>query len=268
MPNLSQLRFELVVASTVKCGQGWHLPERAWTDHRLMLVRGGCGELEQAGRRVPLRRGSVVFGLPGEIYGVRQDERKKLSVSVLRFRALTRARRETTLAEFRPALVFQPAGFPLLEQAAIRLTHAVPSVPAAADDLGDALLRALLWLVRDDRPQTDDHQGPNHAYQDLKPALEHLRTLDQREPGVTVLARLCGLSVSTFRRRMQECFGQSPKQYILRTRLDRAQGLLLESPYTVEAIAAELGYSEPAHFSRQFKQHTGLSPARFRASHQ
>ena len=114
----------------------------------------------------------------------------------------------------------------------------------------------------------EDAALPALAFQELKPALESLQSDGRPEQTVSALARSCGLSPGTFRRRMHALFKQSPKQYLLRRRIDRAKSMLLESAYTIEAIAVALGYGETAHFSRQFKQHTGLTPRYFRASYQ
>lgn len=257
---------EFIVACTVKCGRGWELPHRAWPDHRIVVVRGGTGELAHDGRRQALRRGSVVFGLPGEDYAIRQDARRRLMLSVVRFQSRTAAHEPLALKAFRPAICLQPVGFPLLEQLAMQLTHAVPRVPAVADGLNAALLDALLWLLRDGAA-TAQASTTALAGEELKPALERLAT-DDEGPRIAALARLCGLSPGTFRRRMHAFAGESPKRYLQRRRLDRAKTLLLESSYSIEAIAAELGYSETAHFSRQFKTHTGVSPRHFRASYQ
>lgn len=45
----------------------------------------------------------------------------------------------------------------------------------------------------------------------------------------------------------------------------RARLYLDETDYTVEAIAAELGYRDPANFRRAFRKAEGCSPARYRA---
>lgn len=262
------IHFDLIVACSVKCGHGWQVPERTWPDHRLVIVRGGSGELTHAGRAHRLRRGSVVFGLPGECYGLRQDPHRRLVISVLRFHARTRTGRTRVLAAYRPALCLQPAGFPLLESLALRLTRSVPSVPARARGMSASLLRTLLWLIREDQGGSEKLAASSLAFQDLKPALTLLEADGATDLGIAALARLCGLSSGTFRRRMQECFKESPKQVVLRARIDRAKSMLLESAYTIEAIADALNYSEPAHFSRQFKQYTGATPTAFRTSHE
>ena len=45
--------------------------------------------------------------------------------------------------------------------------------------------------------------------------------------------------------------------------MSRAAELLLDAGLKVVEVAAELGFSDPAHFSRSFKQVYGVSPERF-----
>ena len=47
-------------------------------------------------------------------------------------------------------------------------------------------------------------------------------------------------------------------------RLQRAQQLLRETAQPVSAVAAEIGYSNPAKFSSAFKNRFGISPTEYR----
>lgn len=266
--NLDKARFQLVVAASVKCGPGWQLDKRSWPDHRILIIRGGSGQLVHRHGTQELRRGQVIFGLPGEEYGVLQNDRRRLIVSALRFRVFTAQQRVASLSEFRRKLCAKMECFPLLEQLALRLTGSISTVPCRPVQLADSLLRLILWLIQDDHEGGAHGDARNVALQELKPVLDLPLQPGKPEPSIDALARLCGMSTSTFRRRLGLCFGTSPKQFMLQRRINRAKMLLLESLYTVESIATELGYREPAHFSRQFKQHVGISPARFRTSNQ
>jgi AraC family transcriptional activator of pobA len=46
--------------------------------------------------------------------------------------------------------------------------------------------------------------------------------------------------------------------------LMEAQRLLIYTSASAVQIAAELGFQDPAYFSRFFKRHTGLTPLAFR----
>ncbi|MEO8206621.1 MAG: AraC family transcriptional regulator [Chthoniobacterales bacterium] len=266
---VSGFGFNIVVSVSTKCGRGWNLPLRPWPDHRLLLVRSGSGELIFTGHSCKLRRGDLVFGIPGETYGFTQDERAPLVISVIRFELLDAQHRKTKLpSAFRPEIRMQLEGFPLLEQLMLRLTNSVPSLPYYADNASNALLHSILWLIREDGHRNDTLQSTGLAFQELKPALDYPFQPGKLSPGTEQLARLCGMTVNKFRRRIRLCFDQSPKQFFLQRRMEHAKILLLESPYTVEAITAELGYRETAHFCRQFKKVTGLSPGSFRTSRQ
>jgi AraC-like DNA-binding protein len=79
-----------------------------------------------------------------------------------------------------------------------------------------------------------------------------------------VLARLTKLSVSYFPRAFKTTFGYSPHLFLLRRRMERAQGLMLKSNAPLAQIAIECGFADQAHLSRRFLQFTGESPASWR----
>ena len=58
--------------------------------------------------------------------------------------------------------------------------------------------------------------------------------------------------------------GTSPMRYLTDLRMSRARKLLADSSLTVREIAVRVGYPDPFHFSRSFKNAVGVSPAQFR----
>ncbi|QDQ00497.1 ABC transporter substrate-binding protein [Lysinibacillus fusiformis] len=58
--------------------------------------------------------------------------------------------------------------------------------------------------------------------------------------------------------------GYSVIDYLIRTRLDIAAKLLVETDATLKEIALSIGYKDPYYFSRLFKKYKGVSPLRFR----
>ena len=77
--------------------------------------------------------------------------------------------------------------------------------------------------------------------------------------------RAVPLSRSTLERRYEKILGRSPKQDILRFRLNRAKQLLTETSLTLDAIAEKVGLEHTEYLGRIFKKKFGLTPARFRA---
>lgn len=82
-------------------------------------------------------------------------------------------------------------------------------------------------------------------------------------PDLTVaeVAEKLFVSEVYLRRLFQKKYTASPKQYILRRRLDRAVSLLETRYYTVAEVAELSGFADPRHFSTVFKQNFGSSPS-------
>ncbi|MBS1369901.1 MAG: helix-turn-helix transcriptional regulator [Lentisphaeria bacterium] len=78
------------------------------------------------------------------------------------------------------------------------------------------------------------------------------------------LAARMGMSRAEFSAEFRRCFGITPKQYLVRSRLALARRLLVESSMQIKEIALRCGYDDPFFFSRQFRRYTGLSPVVFR----
>ena len=80
------------------------------------------------------------------------------------------------------------------------------------------------------------------------------------------LAAAANLSPDYFARLFTRTFGQSPRAWLVKHRINAAAMRLADSALSVKQIARQLGYDETFLFSRQFKQVTGQSPTAYRAS--
>jgi AraC family transcriptional regulator len=78
------------------------------------------------------------------------------------------------------------------------------------------------------------------------------------------LARLIGLSASHFCRAFKSSFGTSPRDYVLRRRIEVAQALMLTTPAPLSAIAVSCGMCDQQHFTRSFGRIVGESPSTWR----
>ena len=78
------------------------------------------------------------------------------------------------------------------------------------------------------------------------------------------LATAAGYGIDHLTTLFQNHLGKPPGQFLIDTRLERAETLLRHSDSPVASIARELGYASPGYFARQFKQRYGSSPAAFR----
>ena len=76
-----------------------------------------------------------------------------------------------------------------------------------------------------------------------------------------------GVSYSTFQRRWREFYTEPPGQYLLRCRISECCRLLAETGLPVVAVGRQLGFDDPAYFSRIFKQRIGMPPSEYRVLH-
>jgi AraC family transcriptional regulator, exoenzyme S synthesis regulatory protein ExsA len=77
-------------------------------------------------------------------------------------------------------------------------------------------------------------------------------------------AKLCGRSVSTFKREFRQLYGVSPGRWLLGQRLECAARLLSLTQMSITEILFECGFEQPAHFSRAFKARFGQTPREYR----
>ena len=74
------------------------------------------------------------------------------------------------------------------------------------------------------------------------------------------LAYLSGRSLSSFKRDFQSIYNTTPAKWIREKRLSKAHQMLQSSQMSVAEVAYSLGFENPTHFSRIFKQQYGISP--------
>jgi AraC-like DNA-binding protein len=110
---------------------------------------------------------------------------------------------------------------------------------------------------------------PNH----VAPARHLLRAKDlidarYREPlDVPAVARAAHLSPAHFSREFRRAFGETPHQYLLTRRLERAAALLRNTDHAVVDICLAVGLRSVGSFTTSFGRTFGLSPTTYRAAH-
>jgi transcriptional regulator GlxA family with amidase domain len=78
------------------------------------------------------------------------------------------------------------------------------------------------------------------------------------------LAAIARLSTFHFAVSFRNSVGESPREHIIRRRVERAQGLMLSTSKPLSEIASECGLADQAHLTRLFRRIVGDSPAAWR----
>jgi AraC-like DNA-binding protein len=88
-----------------------------------------------------------------------------------------------------------------------------------------------------------------------------------REPlDVAALAQAAHVSQAHFSRQFRRAFGETPHQYLLTRRLERAASLLRTTDHTVLDICMEVGLTSVGSFTTSFKRAYGETPLAYRRS--
>jgi AraC-like DNA-binding protein len=83
--------------------------------------------------------------------------------------------------------------------------------------------------------------------------------------GLEELAYLCNLSLSTFKRRFLNLYGEPPNQWIQRRRMEIARSLLERGREKPSEIYHKVGYRNHSSFTSAFRQSFGMTPKDFRS---
>jgi len=87
-----------------------------------------------------------------------------------------------------------------------------------------------------------------------------------RDPlDVPTLARAARLSPAHFSREFRRAFGETPHQYLLTRRLERAAALLRGTDHSVADVCFSVGLSSVGSFTTSFGRTYGMSPTAYRA---
>jgi AraC-like DNA-binding protein len=89
-----------------------------------------------------------------------------------------------------------------------------------------------------------------------------------REPlDVPALAHAARLSTAHFSREFRRSFGETPHQYLLTRRLERAAELLRNTDRSVADICLNVGLTSVGSFTTSFGRAFGMSPTAYRAGY-
>jgi AraC family transcriptional regulator len=250
----------------------WQVPEHEHPTHIASLVTSGCTNLHwtTGGRK---RRAQYT---PGDIYLLPAGTRDRLEwdqptnrvILTVEPTVLARAFEETA----------HRADFEILERWVFKDRHIASLMLALSADLedgspagriyGESLgLAVAVYLAR--RYGVPTHE-PRHfsgglpRYR-LRLVLDYIRTHLDQDVRLAELATLAGASPHYFAQLFRQSTGQSPHQYVLAQRIERAKRLLRNRTLSALDVAVLLGFADAGHFSKVFRRIVGSTPSRYRA---
>jgi AraC-like DNA-binding protein len=81
---------------------------------------------------------------------------------------------------------------------------------------------------------------------------------------ISALARSASVSTAYFSRSFKAAFGETPHQYLMSRRMERAKALLRSGNLAVTDVCLAVGFTSLGSFSTQFRRFVGDSPSAYR----
>jgi AraC family transcriptional regulator len=144
------------------------------------------------------------------------------------------------------------------------------AVRSALDDermtAEDSLRRAAEILREIGEPEeaaSDQARGGLSPWQ-IRKVTAHIEAHLDRPIRNEDLAAIVRLNPSHFCRAFRNSLGEPPHAYVIRRRVERAQGLMLSTDASLSDIALDCGLADQSHLTRLFRRIVGDSPRAWR----
>jgi two-component system, response regulator YesN len=101
----------------------------------------------------------------------------------------------------------------------------------------------------------------------LAPAVSYVQVNYAEKLRMETAARLCDLSPCQFSRSFKKENGLAFRDFVVRTRIERAAELMKQSRLSVTEAAFFVGFNDLSYFARMFRRQLGVSPSHYRHEH-
>lgn len=98
----------------------------------------------------------------------------------------------------------------------------------------------------------------------VKTAIEYIEKNYGNHISVNQISDYIGIDRTYFSHIFKNIISQTPIEYIVKTRIDKACLLLKNPILTIAEVSNSVGYADQFVFSKQFKRVTGISPSQYR----
>lgn len=251
---------------------GWSLEPHSHAHlFQILLITAGLGRLSADGaEETAIRPGRIVYVPAGAVHGWTFEPGTEGFVLSFTGDYLSGGSADLSQSE-RAALTCSTAQLRDLDSVGLnRMTFALSEMARESEtDAGRrAIFRSLLsfclvLLFDPATTETVPDMGAGFSLIQFKGLLEeHFR----EERGAEFYAQAMNLTVARLNRFCRLFLDRTASQAVRDRVILEAKRLLTFSPQSVQEIAFELGYEDPAYFSRMFRKETGRSPQEFRAA--
>jgi AraC-like DNA-binding protein len=244
-----------------RCTADYAIHRPSFPYYSIEFVARGKGQLKLGQAEFPLSPGSVFSYGPGISQDIATDAAEPLTKYFVDF---TGSRAEELLREFAPAVgtAGRVAAPGEIQEIFDRLIRDGQRATRFSAPLCAAGVEYLLLKIAECQTPAETAETP--AFATYQRCRRHIQTHSARLRTLSDAARQCHVDPAYLCRLFRRYAQQSPYQFLMRLKMNLAADRLQDRGVLVKKVAAELGFDDPFHFSRAFKQVFGVSPEAFR----
>jgi AraC family transcriptional regulator len=157
---------------------------------------------------------------------------------------------------------------PLLEQLAVAILDALRDGAAEDGLYVDTMAQMIaVHLARNhsSRSRAERTAAPHRlSRREIRRLVDYIEAHLDGELSLEALSAEAKLSPLYLARIFKAALGQSPHQYVLSRRIERAKALLRDTDSPIVDVALAAGFSSQSHLSNWFRRAVGVSPALYR----
>jgi AraC family transcriptional regulator len=127
------------------------------------------------------------------------------------------------------------------------------------ESLTQVLIIHLLRNYSSSTPQIAPQQNGLTAIQ-LRQTIDYIQTHLDQNLSLAEIAEVINISPTYFSSLFKRATGNSPHQYVIQQRVERAKVLLKTTDLAIASIAFQVGFSSQSHLTQHFKRLTGSTP--------
>lgn len=107
----------------------------------------------------------------------------------------------------------------------------------------------------------------NNSKKILKPAFEYIEQNSASSIKIEDLAKILNFSKEHIIRLFKSETGKTPAEYIIDFKVKKAMNMLMNEELSITQISEDLGFANPSHFSKVFKNRLKITPSEYRNEH-
>lgn len=272
-PNM-KTGFELFGMHVRSVNKEWHYPAHEHSTYEMNLVIEGSQTFHIGGESYDQREGDLILSRPGELHSSKSGHGQPFTYFCFHFNIDDKL--------FLPYLTDTMAYYPAESKLAIscrpyldRLIEVAKNSKFSLQErmyvhtIMFELLGSLINALTERKDfQKLTNRNINLAYQ-IAEKIEGLVKRDnmtdiEHNGGIDDIASELNFSPSYCNKVFKKVYNMSPRQYLSFKKLNVSKTLLTKKEHSIEQVGYLMGYHDIAHFSRQFKRWTGLTPSQYR----